>query len=208
MEFAPNRMLGHYRLVEKIGEGGMGVVWRATDTTLDRDVAIKVVPEAFSEDPDRLARFEREAKLLASLNNPGIATIHGLHHVDGVHFLAMELVPGIDLAQRLEQGPVSVEDALGVALKVAEALEAAHENGVIHRDLKPANIQITPDGRIKILDFGLAKALLPDATTSSAASMSPTLTTPAATRAGVILGTSCSRCSAATGRSRGKGSRR
>ena len=189
MDFAPNRMLGHYRLVEKIGEGGMGVVWRATDTTLDRDVAIKVVPEAFSEDPDRLARFEREAKLLASLNHPGIATIHGLHHVDGVHFLAMELVPGIDLAQRLAQGPISVEDALGVGLKVAEALEAAHENGVIHRDLKPANIQITPDGRIKILDFGLAKALLPDATTSSAASMSPTLTTPAATRAGVILGT-------------------
>jgi len=189
MDMAPDRMLGHYRLVEKIGQGGMGIVWRAVDTTLDREVAIKVLPDVFAGDPARLARFDREAKLLASLNHPGIATIHGFHHVEGVRFLAMELVPGIDLSRRLSEGPIPIDEALGIALKVAEALEAAHESGVVHRDLKPANVQITPDGKIKILDFGLAKALEPDPAGGGAASMSPTLTTPAATRAGVILGT-------------------
>jgi Tol biopolymer transport system component len=181
-------MLGHYRIVEKIGEGGMGVVWRALDTVLGRDVAIKVLPGAFAEDPDRLARFEREAKLLASLSHPGIATIHGLHHAERVHFLAMELVPGVDLSRRISEGPIPADEALGIAMRVAEALEAAHESGVIHRDLKPANIQIAPDGKIKILDFGLAKALEADPAGRSRVSVSPTLTTPA-TRADVILGT-------------------
>ena len=194
MEFAPQQRLGQYRLVEKLGEGGMGVVWRAVDTTLEREVAIKVLPDLFSDDPERRSRFEREAKILASLHHPGIATIHGLHQVDGVHFLAMELAPGTDLARRLAAGPLPVEEALGIALKIAEALEAAHDSGVIHRDLKPANIQITPDGAVKILDFGLAKSLDPLTATSGGsgrarASLSPTMTTPAATLAGVILGT-------------------
>jgi Tol biopolymer transport system component len=182
-------MLGAYRLAEKIGEGGMGVVWRATDTTLDREVAIKVLPDLFAEDPDRLARFDREAKVLASLNHPGIATIHGLHEAEGIRFLAMELVPGVDLATRLAEGPIPIDEALGVALQVAQALEAAHESGVVHRDLKPANVRLTPDGKVKILDFGLAKAMEAESASGSRASLSPTLTTPAATRAGLILGT-------------------
>src|SRR5215471_11558383 len=144
-------MLSHYRLDRKIGEGGMGEVWRAIDTTLDRPVAVKVLPEAFSEDPDRLARFDREAKLLASLHHPGIAVIHGLHREGKVHFLAMELVEGEDLARRLKLGPVPGEDAVSLAMQIAEALEAAHESGVIHRDLKPANIQVTPEGKVKVL---------------------------------------------------------
>jgi Tol biopolymer transport system component len=191
MDLAPNRVLGQYRLIEKIGEGGMGVVWRAADTTLGRDVAIKVLPDLFAEDPDRLARFEREAKVLASLNHPGIATIHGLHRAEGMHFLAMELAPGTNLAARLDTGPLPIDETIAIALRVAEALEAAHDAGIVHRDLKPANIQIAPDGRVKILDFGLAKAFDadPGAPSSSLASMSPTLTTPAATRAGLILGT-------------------
>ncbi len=187
MSLEPGSTLGHYRLTEQIGQGGMGVVWKAVDTTLDREVAIKVLPELMSADPERLARFEREAKLLASLNHPGIATIHGFHEAGGVRFLAMELVAGGDLAHRLEQGALPVDEALAIAAQVAEALEAAHEQGVVHRDLKPANIQITPEGRAKVLDFGLAKAFEPDASAVTG-SMSPTLTTPA-TRAGVILGT-------------------
>jgi len=179
--------LGHYRLLEQIGQGGMGVVWKAVDTNLDREVAVKVLPELLSADPDRLARFEREAKLLASLNHPGIATIHGFHQEGGVRFLAMELVHGVDLSRRIDQGALPVEEALAIAGQVAEALEAAHENGIVHRDLKPANIQITPEGKAKVLDFGLAKAFEPDGS-SVTGSMSPTLTTPA-TRAGVILGT-------------------
>jgi hypothetical protein len=189
MELEPGGTLGHYRLIEKIGEGGMGVVWRATDSTLDREVAIKILPEEFAGNPDRLARFEREAKLLASLSHPGIATIHGLHQAEEVRFLAMELVPGIDLARRLAQGPVPIDEALAIGMHVAAALEAAHDSGVLHRDLKPANIQVLPDGKVKILDFGLAKAFDPDTSGSGSASLSPTLTTPAATRAGVILGT-------------------
>jgi len=187
MNLQQGSMLSHYRLVEKIGEGGMGVVWKATDTTLDRTVAIKILPQALAGDGELLARFEREAKLLASLNHPNIAVIHGLHRAEGIHFLAMELVPGEDLSRRLSRGALPLNEALGVGRQVAEALEAAHEHGVIHRDLKPANIQLTPDGNAKVLDFGLAKSLEGESV-SGDPSMSPTLTS-AGTRAGVILGT-------------------
>jgi hypothetical protein len=180
----------NYRLVEKIGQGGMGAVWKATDTTLGRDVAIKVLPEAFASDPERLARFEREAKLLASLNHPNIAGIYGLHEAGGARFLAMELVPGEDLAERLKRGPVPAGEAMRIAGQIAEALEAAHEQGVVHRDLKPANVKITPDGKVKVLDFGLAKALETAASGSSGrdAAVSPTITS-LGTMVGVVLGT-------------------
>jgi len=183
----PGQTLLHYRVVEKIGEGGMGVVWKAVDTTLDRAVAIKILPDLFAEDAERLARFEREAKLLASLNHPNIATIHGLQHQDGVRFLVMELVDGQDLAQRLSTGAMPMEDALPVAAQLAEALECAHEQGVIHRDLKPTNIKLTPDGKVKVLDFGLAKAMEPPRGASDSM-MSPTMTS-AGTVAGMIMGT-------------------
>lgn len=183
------RMLAHYKLVEKIGEGGMGVVWKALDTTLNREAAIKILPDAYAQDPDRRARFEREARLLATLNHPGIAGIYGFHEADGLSFIAMEFVPGEDLAARLARGPLSVEDALDIARQVAEALEAAHEQGVIHRDLKPANITRTPGGKIKVLDLGLAKALATNAASDSASlSLSPTVTS-AGTVAGTLLGT-------------------
>jgi len=191
----PGRNLLHYRLVDKIGEGGMGVVWRAMDTTLDRDVAIKVLPDQFSRDPERLVRFEREAKLLGSLNHPNIATVHGLHQATAsdegseVRFLAMELVEGEDLAARLGRGPLPVEEATAIAVQIAAALEAAHSQGVVHRDLKPANIVLTSKGRAKVLDFGLAKAVEPDAASASGGlSLSPTITS-MGTEAGVILGT-------------------
>ncbi|MEK7330434.1 MAG: serine/threonine-protein kinase, partial [Candidatus Eisenbacteria bacterium] len=181
--------MSHYRLVEQIGEGGMGVVWKAVDSTLGREVAIKVLPEAFARDPERMARFEREARLLASLNHPHIASIYGLDSADGVRFLAMELVEGEDFAARLAGGAVPLAEALPVARQIAEALEAAHEKGVIHRDLKPANIKLTPGGQVKVLDFGLAKALEGEASAaSSALSQSPTITGPM-TGANVILGT-------------------
>jgi Tol biopolymer transport system component len=159
MLIAPGVRLGPYEVVAPLGAGGMGEVWRARDTTLDRDVAIKILPPVFATDPDRLARFEREAKVLASLNHPNVAGIFGLHEQDGVRFLAMELVPGEDLAKRLERGPLPLHDALDVARQVAAALEAAHGSGIVHRDLKPANVQRAPDGTVKVLDFGLAKAL-------------------------------------------------
>ena len=184
---AEGSLLAHYRLAEKIGAGGMGEVWRATDTTLGREVAVKLLPATFAGDPDRLARFEREARLLASLNHPNIAAIFGLHEQDGVRFLAMELVPGTDLAQRLQTGPLPPEEAAEIGRQIAEALEAAHDQGVIHRDLKPANVVVTPAGQVKVLDFGLAKALAPDAASGSL-SMSPTITA-TGTVAGVILGT-------------------
>ncbi len=183
----PGRMLQHFRLLEKIGEEGMGVVWKAMDTTLGREVAIKVLPEALAADTDRLARFEREARLPASLNHPGIATLHGLHESGGVRFLAMELVRGSDLSRRLSKGALLVDEALSVAQQLASALEAAHEKGVIHRDLKPGNVMLDPDGKIKVLDFGLAKALLSQAS-SGDLSQSPTVAAEA-TRHGVILGT-------------------
>ncbi|MBK7368268.1 MAG: serine/threonine-protein kinase [Candidatus Eisenbacteria bacterium] len=190
MSLTPGRSLDHYVLVETIGEGGMGVVWRATDSNLGRDVAIKVLPAVFADDPERMARFEREARLLASLNHPGIASIYGVGSNDGVRFLAMELVQGDDLAVRLSHGALPVVEALEYARQIAAALEAAHEKGVIHRDLKPANVKATPEGQIKLLDFGLAKALEsePEPGRSSQMSHSPTLTSPM-TGANVILGT-------------------
>jgi serine/threonine-protein kinase len=184
----PEQSLLHYRLVEKIGEGGMGVVWKAVDSTLNRDVAIKVLPDVFAGDTDRLARFEREARLLASLNHPNIAGIYGIHESEGTRFLAMELIEGDDLSERLAQGALSRDEALRVSLQIAQALEAAHENGVIHRDLKPANVKLAANGTAKVLDFGLAKALVSDAAGESSPSMSPTLTS-AGTVAGMILGT-------------------
>jgi len=181
----------HYRVVDKIGEGGMGAVWRATDATLDRDVAIKVLPVDFASDAERLARFEREAKVLASLNHPNIGAIYGFHEAGGVRFLAMELVPGEDLAQRLEKGSVPLADAVDIARQIAAGLEYAHERGIVHRDLKPANVKITPDGTVKILDFGLAKAVVGDAAASgptSTPTILPTMTS-AGTAMGMILGT-------------------
>jgi len=182
------RTLGHYAIVGKLGEGGMGAVWRATDTRLDRDVALKVLPEGLGDDAERHARFEREAKVLASLNHPYIATLHALEHLDGQHVLVMELVDGEALDDRIRRGAVPIDVAVAIARQIAEALEAAHEHGIVHRDLKPANVMVKPDGAVKVLDFGLAKALDPaGGTAQSDPAHSPTLT--AATQAGLILGT-------------------
>ena len=189
MPLDSNSSLLHYRLLAQIGEGGMGVVWKATDTTLERDVAIKILPEQFAADPERLARFEREAKLLASLNHPNIAAVYGLHEAEGVRFLVMELVDGEDLAERLSRGPMGIEAGLAAAGQIASALEAAHTAGVIHRDLKPANVRINNEGQIKVLDFGLAKAMDPTpAERSHDPAQSPTITS-AGTVAGMLLGT-------------------
>ena len=164
-------------------------MYRARDTRLDRDVAIKILPEAFTADAERVARFQREAKVLASLNHHNIATIHGLEQADGAHALVMELVEGEDLAQRIARGAIPIDEALPIAKQIADALEAAHEQGIIHRDLKPANIKVRPDSAVKVLDFGLAKALEPIAAIDRDVTASPTITSPAMTRAGVILGT-------------------
>lgn len=153
----PGQTLSHYRLVEKIGEGGMGVVWRAEDTVLGRQVALKLLLESFATDPERLARFEREARFLAALSHPNIAAIHGLEESDGERFLVLELVPGDSLGKRLVQGPLPIKEALRVCCEIAKALEAAHDKGIIHRDLKPHNVMITPEGVVKVLDFGVAK---------------------------------------------------
>ena len=182
------QQLLHYRLIEKIGEGGMGVVWRAEDTALHREVAIKILPPEVARDPERLARFDREAKLLASLSHANIASVYGLHEHGDVRFLAMEYVQGQDMFRQLARGPVPIEEALGIARQVADALQAAHESGVIHRDLKPANVVITPGGQAKVLDFGLAKAFEVDPSQQVNPSLSPTVTS-AGTVAGVILGT-------------------
>ena len=182
--------LAHYEITSHLGSGGMGEVYQATDSKLGRSVAIKVLPEAFARDAERVARFEREARVLASLNHSRIAAIYGLEESGGPggrKFLVMELALGETLAQRIARGVLPIDDVLAIATQIAEALEAAHEKGVIHRDLKPANIKVSADGQVKVLDFGLAKAFAaeaPDAHLSN----SPTLSM-GATNPGVILGT-------------------
>src|SRR5438876_7404249 len=179
--------ISHYRIVSKLGAGGMGEVYRARDTKLNRDVAIKILPEAFAQDSDRLARFKREAQVLASLNHPNIASIYGLEESNGFMALAMELVEGPTLADRLVSGPIPIDETLTIARQIAAALEAAHERSIIHRDIKPANIKVTDDATVKVLDFGLAKVFADEAPAAADLSHSPTLIR--GTRAGVILGT-------------------
>jgi serine/threonine protein kinase len=208
MSLAPGTRIGPHEIQSLLDVGGMGEVYRARDHKLQRDVAIKVLPEAFAQDSERLARFEREAQTLASLNHPNIAAIYGLEDADGVRALVMELVEGPTLAERISHvgrvprsgpaedvrpsGPAGlpIDEALPIAKQIADALEAAHEKSVIHRDLKPANIKVTPDGMVKVLDFGLAKAMEPGGVGGVDLSQSPTITSPAMmTGAGMILGT-------------------
>ena len=186
MALSPGTRLGPYEILSALGAGGMGEVYRATDTTLGRDVAIKTLPDGFARDPERVARFKREAQVLAALNHPHIAAIYGLEEVNGGQFLVLELVEGDTLAQRIATGPVPVTEALRLARQVADALQAAHEKGIIHRDLKPANIALTHEGQVKVLDFGLARVIEPDPLADT--SDSPTFSR-AATQAGVIMGT-------------------
>ncbi len=166
---------GPFEIASPLGAGGMGEVFRARDTKLNRDVAIKVLPSAFAQDAERVARLRREAQLLASLNHPNIAAIHGLEESEGVLALALELVEGEDLAERLKRGGIPVDEAVAIAKQIAEGLEAAHEKGIVHRDLKPANLKLTREGTVKILDFGLAKAYEGESTTEGALSQSPTM---------------------------------
>ena len=186
MPLTPGTNLSQYEVVEAIGEGGMGEVYRARDTKLGRDVAIKVLPEEFARDQERLDRFEREARLLAQVNHANIATLHGLEEHDGQKFIVMELVEGETLAERIESGPIPVDEAIPLFIQIAEGLEAAHEKAIVHRDLKPANVKIGPDGKPKILDFGLAKAFVGEERISDS-SQSPTLTK--GTALGAIMGT-------------------
>ncbi|MEO7973588.1 MAG: serine/threonine-protein kinase, partial [Thermoanaerobaculia bacterium] len=191
------KRLGPYEITGKLGEGGMGEVYRATDSHLKREVAIKVLPAAFIEDKERLARFEREAQLLAQLNHPNIAQIYGLEKSGETRALVMELVPGPTLDERLASGPLSLAESLSIALQIALALEDAHEKGIVHRDLKPQNIKASSEGKVKVLDFGLAKAMDSASAASSAGDLarsptlmnSPTLTAVHGTQLGVILGT-------------------
>jgi len=187
MALAAGTRFGPYEIADAIGRGGMGEVYRAIDTTLEREVAIKVLPESFATDTDRIARFEQEAKTLAALNHPNIAQIYGLERSDGKTALVMELVEGPTLADRIADGPIRIDDALPIAMQIAEGLDAAHAKGIVHRDLKPANIKLRHDGTVKLLDFGIAKALDPEVRTISG-SQSPLLTTPV-TQTGIILGT-------------------
>jgi serine/threonine-protein kinase len=190
MSLTAGTRFGPYEVLALLGTGGMGEVYRARDTKLKRDVAIKVLPDSFASDPERLARFQREAQVLASLNHPNIAAICGFEESSGVQALVLELVEGPTLADRMIQGPIPLDEALPIAQQIAEALEAAHEQGIIHRDLKPANIKLRPDGTVKVLDFGLAKALEPTSRISADVTALPTITSPAMmTRMGVILGT-------------------
>jgi serine/threonine protein kinase len=188
MALAPGTRLGSYEIAAQIGAGGMGEVYQAHDTSLKRQVAIKVLPDAVATDPQRVSRFRREAEVLASLNHPNIAHLYGLEQVDGITALVMELVEGPTLAALIGDRPIPADDALFMAKQIAEALEAAHEQGVVHRDLKPANIKIRDGRTVKLLDFGLAKALQPAGDASEVAN-SPTITSPAMTRAGTVLGT-------------------
>jgi eukaryotic-like serine/threonine-protein kinase len=174
--------VGPYELLAELGAGGMGEVYRAHDRKLGRDVALKILPTSFAADPERLRRFAREARLLAALNHPNIAAIYGLEESGGVRGLVMELVEGEDLSQRIARGAISIDEALPIAKQIADALEAAHEKGIIHRDLKPANIKVTPDGNVKVLDFGLAKVLGGDGA-------APDLPDLDRTHEGMVLGT-------------------
>ncbi len=185
--------LAHYEVAALIGEGGMGQVYRAHDTKLDRDVALKVLPDLFANDSDRLARFQREAKVLASLNHPNIGSIYGFEEDEAegakVSALVLELIEGPTLADRIAKAPMPLGEAIPIATQIAEALEAAHEQGIIHRDLKPANVKVKPDGTVKVLDFGLAKAFQTDAS-DPGVSASPTISlTAAATQMGMVIGT-------------------
>ena len=179
------RQLGSYKILSFIGAGGMGEVYRARDTKLGREVALKVLPEVFARDAERLGRFRREALLLASLNHPNIAAIYGLEESEGVCYLVLELVPGKTLAERVDAGPLDVREALRICGQIAEGLEAAHDRGIVHRDLKPANIKVTAEGKVKVLDFGLAKTVVGE---GHDLSHSPT-GTEGGTAKGVILGT-------------------
>src|SRR5215470_11965868 len=179
--------LGSHEITGLLGKGGMGEVYRARDLRLKREVAIKVLPEEFSRDEDRVSRFQREAEVLASLNHPHIAAIHSLEQANGSRFLVLELVEGQTLAERMQRGALPIDEALTFAKHICEALEAAHEKGIVHRDLKPGNVKITPEAQVKVLDFGLAKAL-DSAPTNPALSNSPTLSM-AATNPGIVLGT-------------------
>jgi len=195
MALEPGTRLGTYEIGAALGAGGMGEVYRARDTRLQRDVALKILPDVFASDPERLARFEREAQILASLNHPHIAAIYGLDEFriggssEPIRALVLELIEGETLADRIARGPLPFDEGVTIALQIAEALEAAHEQGIVHRDLKPANIKVRPDGTVKVLDFGLAKAMAPVAAMSPGVSMSPTITTPAMTQMGVMMGT-------------------
>ena len=202
MSLSAGTRIGSYEVIRSLGAGGMGEVYRARDTRLKRDVALKILPESFATDPDRLARFQREAEVLGALNHPLIAHIYGIEDggtdagaAAGCRAIVMELVEGEDLAQRLARGAIASDEAIPIARQIAEALEAAHEQGIIHRDLKPANIKVRPDGSVKVLDFGLAKALDGPGSAGSPASASagllnsPSITTPAMTLQGMILGT-------------------
>jgi serine/threonine protein kinase len=186
MSLAAGTRLGSYEVSGLLGAGGMGEVYRARDLKLGRDVAIKVLPATFSADPDRLARFEREARVLASLNHTNIGAIYDLQAEGDTRFLVLELVKGETLYTRLRRDPLSLDEALEIGKQIAAALEAAHHKGVLHRDLKPSNVQLTAEGQVKVLDFGLAKVMVPEATGPSA---SATILSPAQTRVGVILGT-------------------
>src|SRR5438876_2900063 len=188
MALTNRQTFGSFEVLSIVGRGGMGEVYRARDTKLKREVAIKILPDEFSRDPDRVARFQREAEVLASLNHPNIAAIYDLSETEGSRFLVLEFVEGETLAERIGRGPIPIEDAVSIARSICEALEVAHEKGITHRDLKPANIKITPEGKVKVLDFGLAKAI-ESAPTGTALSNSPTLLSMAGTNVGMILGT-------------------
>src|SRR4026209_1930509 len=190
MNLSPGTRIGPYEIVSMVGAGGMGEVYRARDPKLQRDVALKILPDVFASDSDRLARFQREAGNLAAPKHPHIAGIYGFEENAGIYALALEFVDGETLADRIARGPIAIEEALPMATQVAEALEAAHEQGIIHRDLKPANIKLRPDGTVKVLDFGLAKVLEPASVLGVDATASPTITSPAMlTGVGVLLGT-------------------